>query len=69
MIVFDRVVSTYRPAIRRARKLIEQGFGWQKCVAPLRKLHHRGRELVSWVFTFTSAAYNLVRLRTLLATD
>jgi hypothetical protein len=52
---------------QRKRKLIEQGFGWQKCVGPLRKLHHRGRELVSWVFTFTSAAYNLVRMRTLLA--
>jgi len=52
---------------QRKRKLIEQGFGWQKCVAPLRKLHHRGRELVSWIFAFTSAAYNLVRIRGLLA--
>jgi transposase len=52
---------------QRKRKLIEQGFGWQKCVGPLRKLHHRGRELVSWLFAFTSAAYNLVRIRTLLA--
>ncbi|MSR05477.1 MAG: IS5 family transposase [Gemmatimonadetes bacterium] len=53
---------------QRERTLVEEGFGWQKCVGLLRKLHHRGRELVSWVFTFTSAAYNLVRLRTLLAT-
>ena len=52
---------------QRKRKLIEQGFGWQKCVGPLRKLHHRGRALVSWLFAFTSAAYNLVRVRTLLA--
>lgn len=52
---------------QRKRKLVEQGFGWQKCVGPLRKLHHRGRETVSWIFAFTSAAYNLVRLRTLLA--
>lgn len=51
---------------QRKRKLVEQGFGWQKCVGPLRKLHHRGREVVSWIFAFTSAAYNLVRLRTLL---
>jgi transposase len=51
---------------QRKRKLGEQAFGWQKCVAPLRKLHHRGRERVDWVFTFTSAAYNLVRMRTLL---
>ena len=52
---------------QQKRKLIEQAFGWQKCVGPLRKLHHRGRALVSWIFTFTSAAYNLTRMRTLLA--
>ena len=52
---------------QRKRKLVEEGFGWQKCVGLLRKLHHRGRETVGWIFTFTSAVYNLVRLRTLLA--
>ena len=52
---------------QRKRKLVEEGFGWGKCVGLLRKLHHRGRETVGWIFTFTSAAYNLVRLRTLLA--
>jgi hypothetical protein len=52
---------------QRKRKLVEQGFGWQKCVGVVRKLHHRGRELVGWLFAFTSAAYNLIRLRTLLA--
>jgi transposase len=52
---------------QRKRKLIEQGFGWQKCVGGLRKLHQRGRERVAWLFAFTSAAYNLVRIRTLLA--
>lgn len=52
---------------QRKRKLVEEGFGWAKCVGLLRKLHHRGRETVSWIFTFTTAAYNLVRLRTLLA--
>jgi transposase len=52
---------------QRKRKLIEQGFGWQKCIGLLRKLHHRGRERVAWIFAFASAAYNLVRLRTLLA--
>lgn len=49
------------------RKLVEQVFGWGKVVGQLRKLRHRGRALVSWMFTFTSAAYNLVRMRTLLA--
>ena len=52
---------------QRKRKLVEQGFGWEKCVGLLRKLHHRGREKVSWIFTFANAAYNLVRLRRLLA--
>jgi transposase len=52
---------------QRKRKLVEEGFGWGKCVGLLRKLHHRGRGTVSWIFTFTTAAYNLVRLRTLLA--
>jgi len=52
---------------QRKRKLVEQAFGWMKTVGLLRKLHHRGGPLVEWVFTFHAAAYNLVRLRTLLA--
>lgn len=52
---------------QRKRKLIEQVFGWMKTVGGLRKLRHRGGELVDWILTFTAAAYNLVRLRTLLA--
>jgi transposase len=52
---------------QRKRKLIEQAFGWMKTVGLLRKLHHRGTPLVNWIFTFHAAAYNLVRLRTLLA--
>lgn len=52
---------------QRRRKLVEQGFGWSKTVGLLRKLHHRGTALVDWVFTFTMAAYNLVRMRTLQA--
>jgi transposase len=51
---------------QRKRKLVEQGFGWDKTVALLRKLRHRGKDLVGWVFAFTSAAYNLVRMRTLI---
>jgi IS5 family transposase len=49
------------------RKLIEQIFGWQKTVAGLRKVRHRGRDRVGWVFTFGMAAYNLVRMRNLCA--
>ncbi|HEX5727447.1 MAG TPA: IS5 family transposase [Longimicrobiaceae bacterium] len=51
---------------QRQRKLVEQGFGWAKTVGLLHKLRHRGKSLVGWIFAFTSAAYNLVRLRTLI---
>ena len=52
---------------QRKRKLVEQAFGWMKTVGLLRKLHHRGGPLVDWIFTFHAAAYNLIRLRRLLA--
>ena len=53
---------------QRKRTLIEQVFGWMKTVGGLRKLRHRGGARVDWVVTFSAAAYNLIRLRTLLAT-
>ena len=37
-----------------------------KTIGGLRKLRHRGGRLVDWIFTFTAAAYNIVRLRRLL---
>ena len=51
---------------QRKRKRIEEVFGWMKTVGLLRKLRHRGLEQVAWVFTFTAAAYNLVRIRNLI---
>jgi transposase len=51
---------------QRARKRVEEVFGWMKTVGLLRKLRHRGGHRVAWIFTFTAAAYNLVRLRTLM---
>jgi len=56
----------YATSLRR-RKLIEEGYGWMKDIGGLRKLRHRGQAKVAAVFTFTCAAYNLVRLRSLLA--
>jgi transposase len=53
-------------ASQRKRKLVEQAFGWMKTVGGLRKLRHRGGRLVNWIFTFSAAAYNIVRLRRLL---
>jgi hypothetical protein len=52
---------------QRIRKRIEEIFGWMKTVGLLRKLRHRGLPRVAWMFTFTAAAFNLVRMRTLLA--
>jgi hypothetical protein len=53
---------------QRKRKRIEEVFGWMKTVGMLRKTRHRGTSKVEWVFTFAAAAYNLVRMRTLLST-
>jgi transposase len=51
---------------QRKRKVVEQVFGWGKVVGPIRKARHRGVERVGWMFTFTQAAFNLVRMRPLL---
>jgi transposase len=52
---------------QRRRKLVEEPFGWMKTVGGLHKLRHRGTAKASAIYTFTCAAYNLVRLRRLLA--
>src|ERR671910_506396 len=54
-------------ASQRLRKRIEEGFGWIKTTGGLRKTRHRGTARVSWMFTLTAAACNLVRLPKLLA--
>ena len=54
-------------ASQRLRKRIEEGFGWIKTTGGLAKTRHRGLDRVGWMFTFTAAAYNLVRLPKLLA--
>jgi transposase len=51
---------------QKKRKRIEECFGWLKDIALLRKLKHRGLSKVGWIFTFASAAYNLVRMRNLI---
>jgi len=52
---------------QKKRKRIEECFGWLKTIALMRKVRHRGMEKVGWVFTFAAAAYNLVRMKNLLA--
>ena len=62
--------TTRHPGYRlsqRKRKLVEQVFGWMKTTGLLRQLRHRGGGLVEWIFCFTAAAYNLTRMRRLLA--
>jgi transposase len=55
---------------QRKRKRVEEIFGWMKTVGPMRKTRHRGTARTGWMFTFTTAAFNLVRMRTLeLAAD
>jgi IS5 family transposase len=47
---------------QRIRKRIEEGFGWMKTVAGLRKTKYRGLKKVAWAFTLAAAAYNLIRI-------
>jgi hypothetical protein len=53
-------------SVRRSASESLEVFGWMKCIGLLRKLRHRGLERVGWMFTFTAAAYNLVRIRNLM---
>jgi IS5 family transposase len=52
---------------QRKRKRIEEVFGWGKVVGTIRKVKVRGLARVSGLFTFAAAAYNLVRIRNILA--
>ena len=50
---------------QRCRKKIEEGFGWLKAVAGLRRSRVVGRWKLQQLLEIGAAAYNLVRLRTL----
>jgi transposase len=51
---------------QRKRRRIEEHFGWDKTVGGMRKVRHIGKRLVGWMFTFTTAAYNLTRINNIL---
>lgn len=51
---------------QRLRKRVEQPFGWMKTYGTLRKLRHRGRDNVDWLFRLTATAYNITRLKGLM---
>ena len=52
---------------QRFRKRIEEVFGWVKTVGNQRKVKHRGIRKVGWNFTLALSAYNLVRMKNILA--
>jgi transposase len=54
-------------ASQRARKRIEEAFGWMKTVAGMHRPKLRGVDRVGWAFSFAAAAYNLICLPRLLA--
>ena len=49
------------------RWLVEKGFGWLKQTGPLRQVKLRGLHKVNWIFVFSCAAHNLLRLPRLIA--
>jgi transposase len=51
----------------KARKLIEEAFGWGKDIGLLRRPKLRGRDKVEFAALLTFTGYNLVRMRNLLA--
>jgi len=53
--------AAYRTA-QAQRRRIERIFGWFKQAAGQRRTRFRGQALVGWMFTFTAAVYNLVRM-------
>ena len=50
---------------QRKRKLVEEIFGWLKTIGLCRKMRFRGVDRVGWMFTFSTAVYNLLRIRNL----
>jgi IS5 family transposase len=44
------------------RWLVEKVFGWLKQTAGMRQVKLRGLEKVQWLFVFSCAAYNLLRI-------
>lgn len=52
---------------QRKRKRVEQPFGWMKSFGLLHKLRHRGRDNVAWLFRLTATAYNITRMKALVA--
>lgn len=52
---------------QRKRKRVEEIFGWLKTIGLMRRPMFRGKERMSWMFTFALGVYNLVRMKNLCA--
>jgi transposase len=65
----DRRTTRHRGyAISLSRRwLVEKGFGWLKQTGPLRQVKLRGLSKVDWLFVFSCAAHNLLRVPKLIA--
>jgi len=48
------------------RKMVEEIFGWTKTIGLMRKIRYKGLERGGWMFTFTNAVYNLIRIRNII---
>ena len=44
------------------RWLVEKPFGWLKQIGPLKKVKLRGLAKVDWLFVFSCAVFNLIRI-------
>jgi hypothetical protein len=50
-------------AIRLSKRwLVEKLFGWPKQIGPLKKVKLRGLAKVDWLFVFSCAAFDLIRI-------
>lgn len=50
---------------QRKRKRIEEIFGWLKTIGLMRRPMYRGLNKMGWMFSFSTAVYNLVRIKNL----
>lgn len=51
---------------QRKRKRVEEIFGWLKAFSIMRRPHFRGLDRIEYLFKFSVAVYNILRIRNLL---
>lgn len=51
---------------QRKRKRVEEIFGWLKAFSIMRRPHFKGLDRIEYLFKFSVAAYNVLRIRNLL---